>query len=131
MLQQQDSVLDSPHADDAGIGPADHLRELGIEVALDLPGVGENLQDHLEIYLQMECTQPVSLYKHYNLLGKALVPINDALEGKNGLRQDIRICRDDGTVLAAELFCNSHVTGLGKVSRVFGGLKVQTVMEPV
>ena len=37
----------------------------------ELPGVGENLQDHLEIYLQMECTQPISLYKHYNLWGKA------------------------------------------------------------
>ena len=57
----------------SGIGPADHLRETGIEPLHALPGVGENLQDHLEIYLQMECTQPVSLYKYYNLLGKAWV----------------------------------------------------------
>ena len=57
----------------SGIGPADHLRETGIEVVQDLPGVGQNLQDHLEIYLQMECLKPVSLYRYYNLLGKALV----------------------------------------------------------
>ncbi len=35
----------------SGIGPADHLREMGIEVALDLPGVGQNLQDHLAVQL--------------------------------------------------------------------------------
>lgn len=56
----------------SGIGPADQIKEQGIAVQHNLPGVGENLQDHLEIYLQMECTQPVSLFKHYNLLGKAL-----------------------------------------------------------
>lgn len=56
----------------SGIGPAGHLKEHGITPVLDLPGVGQNLQDHLEVYLQMECTQPISLYKHYNLLGKAL-----------------------------------------------------------
>lgn len=56
----------------SGIGPADHLNEHGITPLLDLPGVGQNLQDHLEVYIQMECTQPISLYKHYNLLGKAL-----------------------------------------------------------
>jgi choline dehydrogenase len=39
----------------------------------DLPGVGENLQDHLEVYIQMACKQPVSLFKYYNLFGKALV----------------------------------------------------------
>jgi len=46
----------------SGIGPADALREHGIDVKADLPGVGRNLQDHLEIYLQHACTQPVSLY---------------------------------------------------------------------
>jgi choline dehydrogenase len=56
----------------SGIGPADHLGEVGITPAHDLPGVGRNLQDHLEIYIQMACTQPVSLYKYYNLLGKAI-----------------------------------------------------------
>jgi choline dehydrogenase len=57
----------------SGIGPADHLRESGIEVTHDLPGVGQNLQDHLEITMQVECLQPVSIYKYYNLLGKAWV----------------------------------------------------------
>ncbi len=45
----------------SGIGPADHLREQGIEVAHELPGVGENLQDHLEVYIQHRCKQPLSL----------------------------------------------------------------------
>lgn len=57
----------------SGIGPAGHLRESGIEIAHDLPGVGQNLQDHLEITMQVECLQPVSIYKYYNLLGKAYV----------------------------------------------------------
>ena len=57
----------------SGIGPADHLEEIGITPTHALPGVGQNLQDHLEIYLQMACTQPVSLFKYYNLLGKAYV----------------------------------------------------------
>ena len=45
----------------SGIGPADVLRPLGIDVVADLPGVGQNLQDHLEVYLQHACTQPVSM----------------------------------------------------------------------
>lgn len=45
----------------SGVGPAAHLREHGIDVVHDLPGVGENLQDHLELYVQMECTKPISL----------------------------------------------------------------------
>ena len=46
----------------SGVGPATVLRDLGIEVVHDLPGVGQNLQDHLEMYLQYACKQPVSLY---------------------------------------------------------------------
>jgi len=57
----------------SGIGPTEHIKEMGIPPTHSLPGVGQNLQDHLEIYLQMACTQPVSLYKYYNLLGKAYV----------------------------------------------------------
>jgi choline dehydrogenase len=57
----------------SGIGPTDHLSDMGIAPQIHLPGVGENLQDHLEIYLQMACTQPISMYKYYNLLGKATV----------------------------------------------------------
>ncbi|TLX60936.1 choline dehydrogenase [Stutzerimonas nosocomialis] len=46
----------------SGVGPATLLRELGIPLVHDLPGVGQNLQDHLEMYLQYSCKQPVSLY---------------------------------------------------------------------
>jgi len=54
----------------SGIGPSAHLGEHGIEVAADRPGVGRNLQDHLEMYIQMAATQPVSLFKYWNLWGK-------------------------------------------------------------
>lgn len=57
----------------SGIGPAAHLAEHGIDVIADRAGVGQNLQDHLEVYMQMACTQPITLYKYFNLFGKALV----------------------------------------------------------
>lgn len=57
----------------SGIGPAAHLAEHGIPVVADRPGVGQNLQDHLELYIQMAATQPVSLAKYWNLAGKAWV----------------------------------------------------------
>jgi len=57
----------------SGIGPAAHLAEHGIEVVADRPGVGQNLQDHLELYIQMAASQPITLYKHWNLLSKAVI----------------------------------------------------------
>ena len=57
----------------SGIGPAEHLAEHGIEVIADRPGVGANLQDHLELYVQFASKKPVTLYKHWNLLSKALI----------------------------------------------------------
>ncbi len=57
----------------SGIGPAAHLAEHGIDVVADRPGVGQNLQDHLEVYMQMACSQPITLYKYWNVLGKGLV----------------------------------------------------------
>jgi len=45
----------------SGVGDARALSQLGIEVTADVPGVGENLQDHLEVYVQYACTQPVSV----------------------------------------------------------------------
>jgi choline dehydrogenase len=57
----------------SGIGPAAHLAEHGIEVVADRQGVGGNLQDHLELYIQMAASQPVSLFKYWSLLGKAYV----------------------------------------------------------
>ena len=56
----------------SGIGPADDLRSLGIEVVHDLPGVGSNLQDHLEVYVQYGCKLPVSMQPY---LAKWRMPI--------------------------------------------------------
>ncbi len=57
----------------SGIGPADHLKSHGITVVADRKGVGQNLQDHLELYIQQAATKPVSLYKYWNLFGKAVI----------------------------------------------------------
>ena len=53
----------------SGLGNAEELSVLGIKPIVDLPGVGENLQDHLELYVQYACKQPVSMFpalKWYN-----------------------------------------------------------------
>jgi len=65
----------------SGIGPAQHLREHGIEVVADRPGVGANLQDHLEVYMQFAASQPITLYKYWNLWGKAWVGAQWLLTG--------------------------------------------------
>ncbi len=57
----------------SGIGPAAHLAQHGIEVIADRAGVGQNLQDHLELYLQFASKQPITLYRHWNLVSKALI----------------------------------------------------------
>lgn len=57
----------------SGVGPAAHLAEHGIDVIADRPGVGANLQDHLEMYIQMASTQPITLYKYWNLISKAVI----------------------------------------------------------
>jgi choline dehydrogenase len=57
----------------SGVGPGEHLKSMGIPVVADRLGVGGNLQDHLEVYVQYASKQPVTLYKYWNLLGKALV----------------------------------------------------------
>jgi choline dehydrogenase len=57
----------------SGVGPARELSQLGIQVTHDLAGVGENLQDHLEFYFQMACTQPVTLYSQTSPFRKALI----------------------------------------------------------
>ncbi|MEX0281005.1 MAG: FAD-dependent oxidoreductase, partial [Arenibacterium sp.] len=66
----------------SGIGPAAHLREHGIDVVADRPGVGGNLQDHLEVYFQMAAKQPVTLYKHWNLISKGLIGAQWLLTGQ-------------------------------------------------
>ena len=57
----------------SGIGPAAHLAGHGIPVVADRPGVGQNLQDHLEVYFQIAASQPITLYKHWNIFSKALI----------------------------------------------------------
>ena len=66
----------------SGIGPADQLANFGIPVVKNLPGVGENLQDHLEIYLQMECMQPISLYGAQNPLSKLMIGLQWMVSGE-------------------------------------------------
>ena len=57
----------------SGIGPAEHLREHGIEVVHDLPGVGQNLQDHLEVWIQYRCTQKITLNGYLDPISQARI----------------------------------------------------------
>jgi choline dehydrogenase len=57
----------------SGVGNAHDLRALGIDVVQDLPGVGENLQDHLEVYVQHACTQPVSVAPYMKMWRRPFV----------------------------------------------------------
>jgi choline dehydrogenase len=57
----------------SGIGEANDLNNLGIKVIKNLPGVGKNLQDHLEVYFQVKCLQPVTLNKYLNPFSKLLI----------------------------------------------------------
>lgn len=57
----------------SGVGPAALLAGLGITPRHDLPGVGQNLQDHLEVYFQFHCRQPVSLNSKLNLVSKFFI----------------------------------------------------------
>ncbi|KPN64434.1 choline dehydrogenase [Aliiroseovarius crassostreae] len=57
----------------SGIGPAAHLKEHGIEVVADRAGVGQNLQDHLEVYMQYASKQPITLYRYWNLFWKGVL----------------------------------------------------------
>lgn len=69
-------AINSPHLLQlSGVGPADRLKKLDIPVVADLPGVGENLQDHLEVYVQYEAKKPVSLYPSLRPLGRLKVGV--------------------------------------------------------
>ena len=54
----------------SGVGDADQLRRFGIDAIVDSPNVGQNLMDHLEVYVQQACTQPLSLYKDLGWIGR-------------------------------------------------------------
>jgi choline dehydrogenase len=66
----------------SGIGPAAELGALGIGVVADRPGVGENLQDHLEFTFQVASKQPITLYGHAGLVARALIGAEWLLRGK-------------------------------------------------
>lgn len=68
----------------SGIGPAAHLQEHGIKVIADRPGVGQNLQDHLELYIQQAAIRPVSLFKYWTMLWKSRIGV-EWLIRKTGL----------------------------------------------
>ena len=57
----------------SGLGPAEHLNAMGIPVVADRAGVGRNLQDHLELYIQQESLEPITLYSVLNPLAKARI----------------------------------------------------------
>jgi choline dehydrogenase len=57
----------------SGIGPADVLRDAGVAIVHDLPGVGENLQDHLEVYFQYRCKQAITLNGKLDWFSKFLI----------------------------------------------------------
>ena len=66
----------------SGVGNGDHLRSVGVEVVHHLPGVGENLQDHLEVYVVQECKKAVSLYAEQRGLKMIQVGLNWFLNQK-------------------------------------------------
>jgi len=68
----------------SGVGPAAELRSFAIPVVHDLPGVGENLQDHLEFYFQVACKEPITLYSSIKPLAKAAIGVRWLLR-KDGL----------------------------------------------
>ncbi|WP_075214897.1 choline dehydrogenase [Mongoliimonas terrestris] len=66
----------------SGIGPAEELKRHGIAVLADRQGVGRNLQDHLECYIQQEATQPITLNGHLNLFAKGRIGLEWLLTRK-------------------------------------------------
>jgi len=77
--------IGSPHLLQlSGIGPRKVLEDAGVRVLHELPGVGENLQDHLEFYFQFKCKQPITLNGKLDLLSKGLIGTQWVLN-KSGL----------------------------------------------
>ena len=66
----------------SGVGPAAELRALGIDVVADRAGVGENLQDHLEFTVQVASRQPITLFAHTGLIGRALIGAEWLMRGR-------------------------------------------------
>ena len=56
----------------SGLGPAEHLKKMGIEVVRDMPGVGSNLHDHFNTYIAYKCSQPVTMNDLVNSLPRRI-----------------------------------------------------------
>ena len=57
----------------SGIGPTDVLADAGVSVRHDLPGVGKNMQDHLEVFFQLRCSKPITLNNKLGLIAKGII----------------------------------------------------------
>ncbi|MFI4868596.1 MAG: choline dehydrogenase [Steroidobacterales bacterium] len=125
----------------SGLGPAPQLSRHGIELVHELPGVGENLQDHLEFYFQVACLQPITLYSQMTPYRKALIGLRwivrkDGLGATNHFETGgfIRSCAGerypdiqyhflpmavhyDGSSLAREHGFQAHVGPMRSLSR--------------
>ncbi len=66
----------------SGVGEADYLKRFDIDVVADLPGVGKNLQDHLDCTVQYECTQPITFYSQTNPLRALMTGMQYTFFGK-------------------------------------------------
>ena len=66
----------------SGIGPAAHLSEMGVDLVHDLPGVGQNLQDHLDVTLRWQATQPITAFSASRFPGNITTLLNWRLRGK-------------------------------------------------
>tara|TARA_B100001248_G_scaffold28456_2_gene18583 strand:+ start:22 stop:1677 length:1656 start_codon:yes stop_codon:yes gene_type:complete len=59
----------------SGVGPASHLKDHGISIIADMPGVGQNLNDHPDFVLKYKCLEPVSIWPQTRLVGRTLAGI--------------------------------------------------------
>ena len=138
----------------SGVGPAAELNGFGIDVVADRPGVGENLQDHLEFTFQVASKQPITLFAHTGLIGRARIGAEWFLRGKGlgasnhfeaggfirsraGIRYpDIQFhflpiaVAYDGSTLAREHGFQAHVGPMRSKSRGWVRLKSPDAADP-
>ena len=138
----------------SGVGPAAELGAFGIDVVANRPGVGENLQDHLEFTFQVASKQPITLFSHTGFIRRALIGAEWLLRGKGlgasnhfeaggfirsraGVRYpDIQFhflpmaVAYDGSTLAREHGFQAHVGPMRSKSRGWVRLKSLDPAEP-
>ena len=76
----------------SGIGPAEHLREVGVEVVADRPGVGANLSEHATVSMEFEATRPVTFLKQLRLDRLILSVLRWAVLGNGPLASQLNSC---------------------------------------